>query len=442
MKSHIKIAVDAFPANTSLLHVADYSAEQVLCKTAAPLLCPPPSDASANAAALSCVYYDKRYVIQLRRGLAWTDGGAITAQHYVDALQAVAEDQRNRFRHLLSSVGQINAPTPDTIEILVENECSWIPLFLSFINASPYDVTDKARTAGPYSVVTRTTDAIVLRARDSLIEKDKEIYQELEFINYGARSDPRECIDDYLADRIQVTCDTAGHYPEMASLLKHPNCVVRDIPMGMFLTAGGRFEELSSELKQNIWRMVDRRRIVQRLETVPRAIYGFSDLYGPTRPVPNPTSDLYEPCSLTISYEDFYPNREIAEMLAAQFQSFGIRVSLVEHKFGVWAHDSHLRLDILRGPNGSAKTLYKSWISSHFLSSDIRQRAIRHYSLYLKTSDSHIVSLCERYLDSLVCESGLATPLITIPSISLVNSSIDPATLFSVGEAVRRIRTN
>lgn len=448
MSKPVRIALDAFPYEQSIHRVCDYGGQQIYSKTALPLFVFRDSALMPLAAADVAVSSDfKSFNVRLRSDLRWSNGEQVFAQQYIDAFLLICCDSTNRYCNLLSDLEAYSIHDQDkganfgakaigwfNIELKLRNPNKWFLHLLCQINLSPLHTNDKL-SAGPYYVKTISATRYELAANEYYFVKSKTPATQIMFISYQHYERTAECIDDYLTGEIDVSCDTVMYFHDIPSYLTRGDFRLRWPALGMFLTPGHNFADIPTTVRECLYSLVDRGAIVEALHGIPKPIFGYSDLYSAhVRPYVDAIHP-HAPCSLTLSFEDFYPNRIVAEILADQFSMYGITINLIEHEFGDWKTASHLRLSVMAGAGFGPLCFIKSDILKGFLSPEAFGLALKLYSAYLQLPDAYNTKLAFE-LEQIIHDHGLSLPLISFPSAALIRSYIDRESIYTVGTTI------
>ncbi|WP_287812512.1 ABC transporter substrate-binding protein [Pseudomonas sp.] len=448
----IAIAVDALPYQNSIHTVCDYGGQQIFGKCALPLYTYRNSQLVGLAAEHSEFSKDKKKLtVKLRTGLFWSDGSPVVADHYANSFKEIIRSPSNRFSNLLSDIAGygeyanfqsddigIGVPEKLTIVLNLRNGNKWLPSMLSQLNFSP-SCGNPELSAGPYCIKHQSSAFVELLKNKWYLSHNPSTVERLTFINYEPYHDRSACIEDYFRGTIDITCDTVMRledYKKYSHLHEFHSNLTR---LGVFLVPGTSFASLPSQLRQSLFHVFNRQEISDSLLGFAAPLTSYSGLY--LDEVLRATKDL-PPLSqhtITILYDEFYPNLTIAKILQKQLKRLGIQAQLKPVGFGDWSAPSDLRLTIcppaIYGPLGFFKNdLFRGYLTSTQLA-----KAKILYSLYLSGLSPDVEAAAAAGMEEIISNEGLSIPLVTLPTAALVRKNILPSSFYEVGTPVQML---
>ncbi|MDP1603132.1 MAG: hypothetical protein Q8M03_07695 [Legionella sp.] len=448
---HISIAVDALPYNKTLTSVCDYSGEQIFTKMALPLFSEKNGELSHNA----CIYYEssdngKKWHFRLRNDLYWQTGELVIADDYCRAIKSICRDKSNRFRTLFFDI--VGAKTYSeyesenmgiyssgifelTIELKYKN--NFVLWFFTLINTSPLHRKNPLLTAGPYFVhfVDETHYHLKINPyyKLDLIPKAHSsiIYKKIVNDLYA------EC---FHRNEIDVTCDTGLDLNHYINQKEHPYFQKNDIHLIMLLSPGKCFLELPDNAKTILIHAINKKIISEKFNETLKSISSYLDIYNlEAENIENKSiSSLKKTFQLTISYEDFYPNRVIIDLIANQLIPFNIEVKAIEDKYGEWTSETHLRFEIRKSLRSTPFLLLKADISRGYLPETVFKEVKLLYSALLQSDIPEAKHYLFRRLDLIIRMNCIALPLFIFPTGFFCRKNIVASTLTSVGSFIHK----
>lgn len=448
---NISIAVDALPYNTSLSTVCDYSGEQIFSKTALPLF----TECKGKLIPHACIHYEnsmdgKKWHLKLRKDLYWQTGELVVAEDYCRAIKFICRDKLNRFRTLFFDIigakayaefesEDIGIYSSGMFEIIIDLKYknNFMLYFFSLINSSPRHNENPFLTAGPYFIHFIDENCYHLKINpyyklDSCSEYYRSvIYKKIDSDLYA---------DSFHENEIDVTCDTGldlGYYINQS---KHPCFRESDIYLIMLLTPGKCFLKLPDNIKSILVHLINKKNISKHFNDLLKPINSYLDIYQMEaenigmRSIAPPTSNF----QLTISYENFYPNKVIIELIALQLAQFNIQLNAIEDKYGQWISNTHLRFEIRKSFKSTPFALLKADISRGYLSKSVFKEAQYLYSALLQSETPETKHYLFKQLDLIIREHCIVVPLFIFPTGFLCRNNIVSSTLTSIGSFIHK----
>lgn len=449
--SHISIAVDALPYNKTLTSVCDYSGEQIFTKIALPLFSEKNSKLSHNA----CIHYEssnngKKWHFRLRNDLYWQTGELVIADDYCRAIKSICRDKSNRFRTLFLDIVGAKAYSEAesenigiyssgifelTIELKYKN--NFILWFFTLINTSPLHRENPLLAAGPYFVhfVDETHYHLKINPYYKLDSISKAhpsiIYKKIVNDSYA---------DSFHRKEIDVTCDTGLDLNHYINQKEHPYFQQNDIHLIMLLSPGKCFLELPDNVKTILIHTINKKLISEKFCGTLKSINSYLDIYKlEAESIENKSiASLKNSFQLTISYEDFYPNRIIIDLITKQLIPFNIEIKAIEDKYGEWISDTHLRFEIRKSLRSTPFLLLKADISRGYLPESVFKEAMLLYSALLQSDFPEDKHYLFKRLDLIIRMNCIALPLFIFPTGFFCRENIVSSTLTSVGSFIHR----
>lgn len=449
--SHISIAVDAFPYNKTLASVCDYSGEQIFTKIALPLFSEKRNVLTHNA----CIYYKssdngKKWHLKLRNDLYWQTGELVIAEDYCRAIKSICRDKSNRFRTLFFDIVGAKAYAESesenigiyssgifelTIELKYKN--NFILWLFMLINTSPIHHENPLLTAGPYFVHFVDERHYHLKINpyyklDSMPKAHPSIiYKKIANDLYA---------DSFHRNEIDVTCDTGLDLNYYINQKEHPYFQENDIHLIMLLSPGKCFLKLPDNVKTILIHTINKKIISKEFRETLESINSYLDIYKLKAEIieNKPIASLKNTFQLTISYEDFYPNKIIVDLIAKQLASFNIEVKTIEDKYGEWISETHLRFEIRKSPSSTPFFLLRADMSRGYLPEPVFKEAKFLYSALIQSDISEEKHYLFRQLDLIVRMNCIALPLFIFPTGFFCRENIVASTLTSVGSFIHK----
>lgn len=143
--------------------------------------------------------------------------------------------------------------------------------------------------------------------------------------------------------------------------------------------------------------------------------------------------------TITMLYDEFYPNLTIAKVLQTQLTRLGIKTQLKPVAFGDWSAPSDLRLTIsppaLYGPLG----FFKKDLFQGYLTSTLLAKAKFLYSLYLSGLSAEVETAAATGMEKIISNEGLSIPLVALPTAVLVRKNICYSSFYEIGAPVQML---
>lgn len=288
----IAIAVDALPYQNSIQTVCDYGGQQIFAKCALPLYTYR-NGQLVGLAAEHCQFSKdrKKLTVKLRRGLFWSDGSPVVANHYANSFKEIIRSPFNRFSNLLSDIlgyGEyanfqsddigIAAVEKLTLELTLRNRNKWLPSMLSQLNFSP-SCDNPELSAGPYCVKHQSSIFVELVKNRWHPSHNQSTADRLTFINYEPYHDRSACIEDYFRGMTDITCDTVMRLEDYKKYSHLHEFHSQLTTLGVFLVPGTSFTSLPSQLRQSLFHIFNRQEISESLLGFATPLTSYRGLY-------------------------------------------------------------------------------------------------------------------------------------------------------------------
>ena len=442
----VKIGIDVLPYQQDIWSICDYSGEQIYNKIALPLFCY--KDGNLIFLAAAQAFHTHAYLdIDIRGDLFWSNGEVITAEDYVRAILRVCCDTKNRYYRLLASVlhhPDFNAQGDQTaIFAITKNKLriktAWydpfLPHYLSLLNFSPCNANEAGLSAGPYYF--RSTSACGYELAANPFFRLSCAAEKVDTLEYCLIEDDKDgCA--FFDDQIQVSCDTAVDLTCFRRYMSHPDFHRGKETLAIILSPGDCFEELSPETLERLVQTVDRDRIARSYGSSLVPLHSWMQLYRipfkPRKAQPISPGSYHQ--TLSVAYEDFYPNSELLEYIAEDITPFGLRLEMKQDEYGDWSSSCHLRLEIRKIPQHNPMLLVRSDISRLPPHSKCETEVKRLYQQLFYSGNSVKHEAVFSKIDTHLREENLYIPLFVFPTGYFCHQNIDPGTLMQVGTHV------
>jgi len=435
----INIALDVFSYSNDIWSVSDYSGEQVYSKLALPLF-RYEGEELLPLAAISFTQTPDNIVIHLRDDLLWSNGDAVIADDYVRAINYIIGSQNNRYQKLLLSVIRHPRGVEATSQYTLSISTAWYDPFIrhyfTLLNFSPMHANNRDLHAGPYEIVENTDSVCKLTANPFYpSDGNKNNIEEINYLLLPSDPDAQA----FHLGQVHVSCDTS------LDLRRYQRCLYeRDFHQGndtlvMLLSPGNKFNELPDNVLQIIGRTVNRLDISAYYGHVLKPLKSWLSLYQHNYDECDFTkaSTLSLPVTIDLAFEDFYPNKQILQLLTSQFTSNEITINLHQEPYGNWNADCHFRFEIRKVPKSNPIKFFRSDISR--MSEDAacfdEIKAIYSQLFDIKKSDKQLDIF--KKIDLHLRRQLLYLPLFIFPTGYFCHSAIDCKTLMLPGSKVK-----
>ncbi|MFD3512470.1 ABC transporter substrate-binding protein [Streptomyces sp. NPDC058657] len=430
VESHASLAFDSFPPTLEQPLWADHSGLQVATLTTRPLLAAPLGGTPLliGAREMDSSADGLRHDFALRPGAHWADGSPVCAADYADALlRAAASPTATGYwlRHVdkVSSLG-------DRLHVRLSVPDFGFPHLTTLPAAAPHrEVRDgpaRHDGAGSYRITACGPRTISL-ARQAHAPEGLPGRLVLRRVK-----DPDRGLDAYAAGRVDMTSDTAFPYRRLADFADDPALAVRQLGIVVTLCFEGALAEPAAR---------DRRLAIQRAtatdrlaELLPAPLLPRSD-FLPEQDFPRgyaqaarreqaPVRRAVRPRrsdALRISYDTYYPNREIAAAVAHLLHDAGIPTVLVPDRYENRTAGTDLRVNLFRGLHPDRLGIYRGLAFMAELRShstlDGYVNTLRRFDAAPATARS--TEEAARDLTGILARDALCVPLAEVPGVFL-----------------------
>lgn len=448
----IKIGVDAFPYNKDVWSISDYSGEQIFNKIALPLFYYEDEDLK-YLAAKSHMYENEELIIFIRKDLYWNNGERIVAEDYCRGIKHVLASDDNRYKKLLLSVishpNIINKKSFSNVIRFEGNEKIIISLawydpfilhYLAKLNFSPKHEVDKSFTGGPYWIK-EVTDRHYKLMYNKYYTLDGAIpFQNVvkKIVYYLIEEDLKA--SRYYDNTIDVSCDT-GLDLIFLKESKNLTCFYQsEERLVMLLSPGDKFHELPKSIIDKIARSIDRKYISHQFDNVLSPLFSWMSLYDLEEyefKLDDKNSKLENKITIDISYEDFYPNKNILEYISHSLNTYNITLNLNKDEYGKWYSSCHFRMEIRKVPKHNPILLLRSDLSKLSKNSKNYKKLKNLYrGLYVK-SNVYIREDLFSILDLFLRKEAMYIPLFIFPTGYFCKPQFDNQSLMNIGSFVK-----
>ena len=139
---------------------------------------------------------------------------------------------------------------------------------------------------------------------------------------------------------------------------------------------------------------------------------------------------------IIVSYEDYYPNKLVLEIIANQLRKYNINLIFKEDSYGIWISESHLRLEIRKSLGTTPILLYKSDISRVLLEHDSFEKARYYYTKALCSNNIEEDIIHYLMIDKILLTESIYVPIVIIPRASIFRNNVLKESVFRVGSPV------
>ena len=461
MNREVRICVDSFPYEKEIHKICDYSGEQIYSKLALPLF----TEEGGRIVGLACASYvispDKKlYKFALRSELYWSDGKKVTAEEYKNSFILICSDKSNRFKSLLSDIygyKELSEGNPSVFGVFTEgDDILYIKLRnvnLFFINImcayvlSPYRSDRKNIHCGPYEINYIDEKIFSLKENNyySLDSQSQcESVKKIIYTNIGALNKINNPYISFLRKKTDVTCDTAIYYNRYKSYLLHKEFQYRKINVFMLLSPGSMFNDIPYQIISLLPKIIDRNRICDELDGVPKPIYSYQDIFFDGNVYERESNEVHEgpttEFDLHVSLEKYYPNEIVFSSLKRQFKQYNINLIKKIDKYGVWDSESHIRLELRKPVISSPIVLYKADIFRGYMNDNDFKLALLLYSKVISSDSLDEHMKCYKYMDSMLISRGISIPLIELPGLFFCKNILNVSSIYQVGKYIKVLK--
>ncbi|MCB5169896.1 ABC transporter substrate-binding protein [Streptomyces bambusae] len=423
-ETHAALAFDSFPGTLEQPLWSDHSGLQLATLTTRPLLAAPlesPEALLIGAREVDSSGDGLRHDFAIRPGAQWGDGSPVRAADYAEALLRAAASS-TATGYWLRHVEEVTVQD-DLLRVRLSAPDFSFPHLTTLPAVAPHRGGDGA---GSYRITASTTRTISL-ARQAHADGDVPDRLVLRRIK-----DPVLGLKAYAEGRVDMTSDTAFPFHRLADFAGDPAFGVRQLGIIVVLGFEGRLARPDGR--------AERVAIQQAMATDALAQL----LPAPLLPRPDfmPDNDFrrsYEKAAqrkqvpvrravrpgqgsaYRIAYDTYYPNREIAAVVAHLLHDAGIPAVLVPDRYENRTVGTDLRINLFRGLHPDRLGVYRGMT---FLEELRSHRTLDEYVNTLRRFDAapttprSVEEAC-RELTSILARDALCVPLAEVPGVFL-----------------------
>lgn len=389
----VTFSIDTLPLSDNIIESNDYSSKVIYSAICDNLF--KYSLSKNKIVKNACSHYSytknkKRLVIEIRDDLFFYNGDKVTSLDYY-----------NSFRQILSSnthIGIIFRNFFTDVKILDDRTLQFVN---KIKNANSYKILSiysatclKGKyTSGPYYIADRKDNYILLkRNKFYRNELHNESANKLKFIITDG-------INDYKLfnnNKIQITNNTLCDIKKVDkyNYIKEENHIYLNLMFSLAL-----MDKKFKKLRGNICSAIDRDKILQLLDYKYDANYSFIVGNLPNVSIQNRRNKIIKQLKnkrvLTLGYNNFYPNKEIALEIKKQLERVGFKIVLIENKFNIKnTSDLNIVLNHIEYISNDA-LVNGSYLSVILQKSPIYKRI---FKLYNKSNNNYLLYLINKKL--------------------------------------------
>ena len=329
----ITFSIDTFPLSNNILESNDYSSKIIFSAVCDTLFKYNLSKKEIEKNA--CDYYaytndKKNLIIKIRDDLYFYNGNKVTAIDYCNTFEEILSSTTHIgiiFRNFFSNVKLI-----DKMTFQLTNKSKNIE---SYKILSIYSTTcvKKNYTSGPYYIKELKNNYILLERNKFYRKKmHNKSSSKLKFILTDGINDYKLFINNTVQITNNTLCDV--NKIDKYNYIKEENYIYLNLAFSPKL-----MNRKFKRLRDNICNTIDRVKILNLLKYKHDANYSFI--------VNNNSKSMLKKKNfksklksnnkevLTLGYNDFYPNKEIALEIKNQLEEAGFAINLIENKFNI-----------------------------------------------------------------------------------------------------------
>lgn len=429
----ISVLLDEKPLSLDLLEATDYCALQVLSLCALPLT----KETSKEIIPLGAESWkvnksNTQFTFKISKIHRWENGSEITGYQYENSFRTILNKKNFRFKKLLNDLSaNTNAiiSTRDSITFNLRQANAHFPNILSLACFSP--LSNKKLFAGPYSLE-KDSDNIQLKRNPFFPTKSKAVVERIRFEILKDKANFE--IDRVLNNQLDRSCDTAFPYHRInenrENLINTPEQLIALLSLGNLASKPDikTFRQLATK--------IDKKFISDKLFGALKPITSYGDVFGLKKlNAPLPSALSISRKEIVLAYENYYPNLEICQSIAAEWKKLGIKVNLKEEAYGSRSLDCHLRFEIRQSPLKSPFLFFRSEVSNtkFYKFSEKFSDALKLFSKYQISNDREALEK----LNTLLSKEGCSFPLFEIPALVLQNKKLAEDNSFKPGQLWR-----
>ena len=400
-------SIDTLPLESDLIKANDYNSKLIYSAISDPLF--KYSKEKDDIVPFACQKYTtkfnyKKYIVTLRDDLFFANGQKVNPEDYYNCfLKALNTTSNTKF--VLENVKSIEYDQTNIIFNLKHPDKLFYKK-LSLFNLTPIN---NGISSGPYYIINKNLNSITVKRnkyfRKKITNKNNDILT-FKIFNFTKE------IDAFNKGLINMTNNTM--FP-LDKVFNNDKLVIMPNNLSLNLNFHPKFlNKRNRHFRKYVMGIINR----EQLKKIVYNVYEISNDFLIKKEFNN-NDNLFKnkglkhkyKQTLTLGYDDFYPNEIIALELQKQFKKYGIILKLVNHKFEL-KNICDLNL-VINYPNFNTKeglifSKYFRLIYKNILFSWL-------FSLYNITSKDKILNI----INYLIIHNALKIPLLKLKSIYL-----------------------
>ena len=330
----ITFSIDTFPLSNNILESNDYSSKVIysaVCDTLFKY-----SLSKKEIVKNACDYYEytnnrKNLIIKIRDDLYFFNGNKVTAADYCNTFKEILSSNTHIgiiFKNFFSNVQLL-----DEMTFQLNNKTKNTESYKILSIYSTACVKGKY-TSGPY-YIKELKDNYILLERNEFYRKRmcNESAKELKFILTDGLKD----YNLFIKNKVQITNNTLCDVNKIDkyNYIREDNYIFLNLVFS-FKLMNKDFKKMRNEIRS----IINRDKILHLLKYKHNANYSFIVNDNCSKYLSKKVDDkkidkLNSKKSLTLGYNNFYPNKEIAIEIKRQLEEAGFKINLVENTFNV-----------------------------------------------------------------------------------------------------------
>lgn len=329
----ITFSIDTLPLSNNILESNDYSSKVIysaVCDTLFKY-----NLSKKEIVKNACVYYEytnnkKNLIIKIRDDLYFSNGNKVTAVDYCNTFKEILSSNTHIgiiFKNFFSSVQLL-----DEMTLLLKNKTKNAESYKILSIYSTACINEKY-TSGPY-YIKEFKDNYILLERNKFYRKKmrNESANELKFILTDGIKD----YNLFIKNEVQITNNTLCDVNKIDkyNYIQEENYIFLNLVFS-FQLMNKKFKKL----RNDICSIIDRDKILHLLKYKHDANYSFivNDSCSKYlfKKLCDKKIDKLNNKSLTLGYNNFYPNKEIAMEIKRQLEEAGFKINLIENTFNI-----------------------------------------------------------------------------------------------------------
>ena len=406
----MNFSLDAFPINKSILENNDYNGQMLFSSISDPLF----RFNGNTIVPYACKQYyvskdGKKHSFILRDDLFFSDGKKVTATDYLNSINYLLHSE-TPLALLLSNISSLSA---DKLSLKINLKRSDFQFYkiLSRINFTP---CRKRKTSGLYEIQSYKNDKIRLIPNTF----NRNFRKDLHNLTFLLITDSKTELRLFEKNKLDFTSNTSFRHTYLEKYInkiqKYPNFIT----MSLTFINKNLLHPKYLKLRRTILSSINRTKIADL----------FNNMFSPTDNyfIDSNKNDLHIPKknnlnqNITIGYDDFYPNKEILDIIKQQLAECGINITLIKDDFYKPKYNYDIKLSLSFPDYIDNSAFYRSAYFNaliNFAGKNNLYFKILQNKLYKpKTSMSAL-----KLLNKLLLKHALIIPLFSMNSIYLSN---------------------